>query len=212
MSNDTPAGSIPRHKLSIDLQKHPPKQAPHPPARAAIRADLALSVEAIRPDAGHLTRRVVALRLLFTDRPTQALAAYRCKVHLAERGHRRSSLACHWLAVALAGTCIGPIVLDAGVRIPAGRVVLGGRTHIMSGAVIGPGASIGLREGSYGGPTLEPDVIVGARVSILGPVRVGTGATIADGSCVLDDVPAGTTVAGVPARPVEFDEAPHRQT
>lgn len=200
MSDDTTPMAIPRHKLNVDLQKNPPKQAPHPPAGVAIRADLAAAVAATAPTAGPALRRLAALRLLLTDRPTQALVAYRCKVHLSEGGHTSLALACHWLAVALAGTCIGPIVLDAGVRIPDGRVVLGGRTHIMAGAVIGPGASIGLREGSYGGPTIEPDVTVGGRVSILGSVRVGEGATILDGSCVLDDVPAGATVGGVPAR------------
>jgi acetyltransferase-like isoleucine patch superfamily enzyme len=45
--------------------------------------------------------------------------------------------------------------------------------------------------------------MIGAGAVVLPGVEVGPDATVAANSLVTDDVPAGTTVAGVPARPVE---------
>ncbi len=53
------------------------------------------------------------------------------------------------------------------------------------------------------GPYLESGVIVGARVLLLPRVRIGAGAVVAGGSVVSHDVPAGTVVAGSPARVVK---------
>jgi acetyltransferase-like isoleucine patch superfamily enzyme len=48
---------------------------------------------------------------------------------------------------------------------------------------------------------------VGARVVILPGVRIGSGAVIAAGSVVANDVPPNTIVSGVPARVVKDSEA-----
>jgi len=48
-------------------------------------------------------------------------------------------------------------------------------------------------------PIVRTGVLIGAGAKILGRVEVGTGAKIGAGSVVLHDVPAHTTVAGVPA-------------
>lgn len=52
-------------------------------------------------------------------------------------------------------------------------------------------------------PTLEDDVIVGAGAKLLGSFTVGAGARIAANAVVLKEVPAGVTVAGVPARTMQ---------
>ena len=50
--------------------------------------------------------------------------------------------------------------------------------------------------------TIGDDVWIGYNATILKGVRVGSGAMIAPGALVLDDVASGTHVAGNPARPV----------
>jgi serine O-acetyltransferase len=51
-------------------------------------------------------------------------------------------------------------------------------------------------------PILGNDVLIGAGAKVIGPVRIGDGARVAVNSAVFRDVPPGTTVMGVPARPV----------
>ena len=48
-------------------------------------------------------------------------------------------------------------------------------------------------------PKVRQGVLIGAGAKILGNVEIGVGAKIGAGSVVLEDVPAHTTVAGVPA-------------
>ncbi|ALG70991.1 serine acetyltransferase [Azospirillum thiophilum] len=51
-------------------------------------------------------------------------------------------------------------------------------------------------------PTLDDGVIVGAGAKILGAIIVGRGARIGANAVVVADVPAGTAVVGIPAKPV----------
>ncbi|MBV9541982.1 MAG: serine acetyltransferase [Alphaproteobacteria bacterium] len=72
-------------------------------------------------------------------------------------------------------------------------------------AIIGEGCQIGTHVvlGSNwpepGGPILEPNVIVHTGAKIFGPVVIGKGSVVGANAVVLDDVPAGCLVAGVPA-------------
>ena len=45
-------------------------------------------------------------------------------------------------------------------------------------------------------------VLIGAGAKLIGNIEIGKCAKIGAGSVVLDDVPAHTTVVGIPARPV----------
>jgi 2,3,4,5-tetrahydropyridine-2-carboxylate N-succinyltransferase/tetrahydrodipicolinate N-acetyltransferase len=47
---------------------------------------------------------------------------------------------------------------------------------------------------------VEDDVLIGANAVVIEGVRIGEGAVVAAGSIVIEDVPAGAVVAGVPAR------------
>lgn len=95
-------------------------------------------------------------------------------------------------------------------------VTMGEGVHFVHpvGIVIGGNARIGARVRFMGSntvgtakdngyPVLEDDVLVGAGARILGPVRVGRGAIVAANAVVLSDVPAGATVVGAPAKPLE---------
>lgn len=77
-------------------------------------------------------------------------------------------------------------------------VVINNHSVIESGCEIGVGVVLGGRAPIVGAPHLEPNVIVHAGAKIIGPIRVGRGSVIAANAVVLEDVPAGSLVAGVP--------------
>ena len=52
-------------------------------------------------------------------------------------------------------------------------------------------------------PTVGNNVIIGAGAKVLGPIRVGDNARVGANAVVVDDVPADTTMVGIPARPVD---------
>ncbi len=52
-------------------------------------------------------------------------------------------------------------------------------------------------------PTLQDGVLVGAGAKILGPITVGAGARVGANSVVIEDVPPGMTVVGIPGRVVK---------
>ena len=61
------------------------------------------------------------------------------------------------------------------------------------------GITVGLkRKAEF--PIIEDGVTIGAGARVLGKITVGAGAVVAANAVVVRDVPAGATVAGVPAR------------
>ncbi len=68
--------------------------------------------------------------------------------------------------------------------------------------MIGPFVTIGLRGGNVQGAIVESNVSIGTGAKVIGAVRLGAGAQIGANAVVVDDVPAGVTVVGSPARPV----------
>jgi serine O-acetyltransferase len=102
----------------------------------------------------------------------------------------------------------------AGISLPA-RARIGKGLYIghFGGIIVHPDAVIGERciiaqgvtIGVLGGPRegvprIGDDVYLGAGAKILGGVTIGDGATVGANAVVLDDVPAGATAVGVPAR------------
>ena len=52
-------------------------------------------------------------------------------------------------------------------------------------------------------PTIEDGATLGVGSSLIGNITIGENATIGAGSTVIEDVPPDTTVAGVPADPID---------
>lgn len=144
-----------------------------------------------------------ALRLAWASDAFLAQVLYRAKAGLQARGVPVLPRVLHKLAMASAQVSIGdPVVVDPGVYIVHGQVVLDGLVRIESGVVISPFVTIGLRAGEVTGPTVQRNASIGTGAKLIGPVTIGEGARVGAGAVVVADVPAGATVAGVPARRV----------
>jgi serine acetyltransferase len=74
------------------------------------------------------------------------------------------------------------------------------------GGVIQNGVLIGEIDGFHASPIIEEGVFIGAKAIILGPIKVGRNSKIGAGAVVLQDVPAGCTVVGNPARIIRKQE------
>lgn len=89
------------------------------------------------------------------------------------------------------------------------RGKIGRRVHLGAGAVVA-----GVLEPPSKTPTeIGDDVLVGANAVILEGVKVGKGSVVAAGSVVIEDVPDGVVVAGIPAKIVKIvDEKTKNKT
>lgn len=74
------------------------------------------------------------------------------------------------------------------------------RAVIGDDVMVGSNVTIGGRSGYEQLPVIEADVYIGTGARILGPVRIGRNAVIGANAVVLQDVPANSVAAGVPAR------------
>lgn len=111
------------------------------------------------------------------------------------------------------GAVLGPgLMLDHATGITIGETaVVGANVSMLHHVTLG-----GTGEAEAGGvphhPHVGDGVVIGAGVSLLGPISVGDGAKIGAGSVVLMDLPPRCTAVGVPARvigvsPAEADDS-----
>lgn len=143
-----------------------------------------------------------SLRLMWVSDAFLAQACYRAKARLQTLGVPVLPRLAHRLAMVTAQVCIGdPVVVDAGVYLAHGQVVIDGFVEVHRGVVIFPWVTVGLRAGDVRGPTIGRDVHIGTGAKVIGPITVGPRARIGANSVVVDDVAEGITVVGSPARP-----------
>lgn len=99
------------------------------------------------------------------------------------------------------GATIGKrLFIDHGMGVVIGETAeVGDDVTLYQGVTLG-GTSLA-KEKRH--PTLEDGVIVGSGAQILGPFTVGAGARIGANAVVIDAVPPGVTMVGIPAKIVK---------
>ncbi len=97
------------------------------------------------------------------------------------------------------------LIIDHGMGVVIGETAeIGDDVYIYHQVTLGgTSAAQGKRH-----PTVGHNVIIGAGAKVLGAIEIGDGARIGANAVVVAAVPAGTTVVGIPARPVE--RQPHK--
>lgn len=173
----------------------------------AFRARPAI-VAAAQADLNAVLERDPAIKTLLQPflyfKGFQALQAHRVSNWLWSEG--RETLAFHFQSrmselfqvdIHPAATIGAGIFFDHGTGIVIGETaVIGDEVSMLHAVTLGgTGAERGDRH-----PKIGKGVLLGAGAKVLGNIAIGDYAKVASGSVVLKPVPAGCTVAGVPAR------------
>ncbi|MHB8420404.1 MAG: serine O-acetyltransferase [Myxococcales bacterium] len=164
---------------------------------------LAADVDAaVRQDPAARSR----LEVLLAYPGVHALWLHRLSHALWTRGFALGPRLISHLGRFLTGVEIHPGArIGEGVFIDHGMgVVIGETAEVGDGCVLYKGVVLGgvsqARVRRH--PRLGREVVVGSNACVLGAIEVGDGARIGSGSVVIRDVPAGSTVVGVPGRMV----------
>ena len=139
-------------------------------------------------------------RLMWVADAFSAQVCYRARCRLIRFRVPLIPTILHRICMSHSQVCIGkPVIIQPGMYIAHGQVVIDGFVKIDSGVVLLPWVTIGLKAGNFQGPTIEKNVHIGTGAKIIGPITVGKGSKIGANAVVVKDVVATTTVAGVPA-------------
>jgi serine O-acetyltransferase len=189
--------------IAEDLRRRQPR------FREALRADTAVYASLLmNPIQFHTGLRLLreTMKLAWTHDVFFCHLLYRLRVRLFVRGVPILPMILHRLCVMLYQVDIGNnVLIEPGVYMPHGKVVMDGMVHVGRGTAITPWVTLGLTT-TIEGPSIGRDVMIGTGAKILGPVTVGDGARIAANAVVIHDVPPRTTVAGVPATVVRVHD------
>lgn len=181
-------------------------RARHPRFVVAVLADAkVVSANRGRPLHGLSRARVAleALRLMWESDAFFAQTMYRAKARLQGLGIPVVPRVFHRFAIVTSQICIGdPVVIEPGVHLAHGQIVIDGIVEVGTGTKIFPFTTIGLRSGQLSGPKIGRNVTIGSGAKLIGQLSVGDRARIGANSVVIGDVAADSTVVGAPAKPV----------
>lgn len=142
------------------------------------------------------------LKTLSTD-GTLAMVLYRLM-----QGSRESGLAPLEMIFNKLNSAFGGAIIGRGAEFGPGFVLFHSNGVVINNKVKG-GSNIRLHhevtigEDEEGkAPVLGSDIDLGAGAKIIGGVTVGDGVKVGANAVVVHDVPSGTTVVGIPAKPV----------
>jgi serine O-acetyltransferase len=176
----------------------------HPEFKTAVLADLRITA-AFRGDRREFRSgtdaALQAVRLAIVSDAFFAQCCYRAKARCQTLGIPLVPRLLHRFAIITGQISIGdPVVIQPGVYIPHGQIVVDGFTEVDEGAVLFPFVNLGLIAGNIKGPTIGSRASIGTGAKVIGPVRVGAYAKVGANAVVLSDVPDNATAIGVPAR------------
>ncbi len=126
---------------------------------------------------------------------------YRVERWFYEHGMRRTAKVVGYILYLVTNCVIPPSVkIGGGTQLPHSVGIV---MHLDT--VIGKNCRI-FQNVTFGnaGATVGDDVFIGAGAVILGAVKIGDKARIGANAVVLEDVPAGATVVGIPAKIVKI--------
>ena len=162
----------------------------------------------LREDIGCVKARDPAARhkleIILTYPGVHAVVLYRLANRLWRKGLRFPARLLSWFGRLVTNVDIHPgatigrrLFIDHGAG-----VVIGETAEIGDDVTLYHGVTLGGTSWSPGKrhPTVESDVLIGAGAKILGPIVVCAGARVGANSVVVDDVPPGMTVVGIPGR------------
>lgn len=91
--------------------------------------------------------------------------------------------------------------IGGGLKLPhPNGVVIHPRSKVGPNCVIFQQVTLGTSGAGSGAPVIGGGVDIGAGARILGPIHIGNHAVIGANAVVLEDVPEGAIVVGIPAR------------
>ena len=173
-------------------------QAERPPGLWATMLGDVGCVKARDPAARH------TVEILITYPGVHAVLMHRIAHRLWRRRWRFPARLLAWWARVVTNVDIHPgaqigqrLFIDHGAG-----VVIGETAQVGDDVTLYHGVTLGGTSWSPGKrhPTLNSGVLVGAGAKILGPITVGANARIGANSVVIEDVPPGMTVVGIPGR------------
>lgn len=145
--------------------------------------------------------RRALLKALVTD-GTAAMVLYRLM-----QGSRHAGLTVLEMVFNKLNGAIGGCIIGRGAEFGPGFVLVHSQGVVINGAVRG-GRDVKIEHQVTIGaekrksPVIGDGVFIGAGAKIVGAVTIGDGARVGANAVVVHDVPADTTVVGIPARPV----------